>query len=136
MALPSTMRAPPRLQCRHRRIAMPSPARPIQLRKNDGRLRKTDGKKTSALQGPAPAAEGWIREIDCSTATYHQQRQHQATKQQNTNTDTSTATQTAATAAARRRQHKQQLSGTSAAGNARWQRGRKGRETGAKLTRK
>ena len=55
-------------------IAMPSP-----LRSNH--LRKKGGQKTTTLQGPAPAAEGRIRELESSTATCHQQRQQQTTQQ-------------------------------------------------------
>ena len=38
-------------------------------------------KKARTLQGPAPAAEGRIREPESSTATCHQQRQQQTTQQ-------------------------------------------------------
>ena len=55
-------------------IAMPSPLRSIHLR-NKG------GQKTTTLQGPAPAAEGRIRELASNTATCHQQRQQQTTQQ-------------------------------------------------------
>ena len=43
-------------------IAMPSPSR-------SNHLRKKRGQKTTTLQGPAPATEGSIRELESSTAT-------------------------------------------------------------------
>ena len=54
--------------------AMASPCR-------SNHLRKKRGQKTTTLQGPAPAAEGRIRELESSTATCHQQRQQQTTQQ-------------------------------------------------------